>query len=202
MPRVSDEHLAARRQQITDAARRCFLRDGFHNTSMQDVIREAGLSVGAVYRYFPSKYDLVTAIAQSVIGGAEQVFAELARNEPPLPLTEVLDRALTYVDSQTGEDGVLRLAIQVWSEAQRDPALAEFVRATYSSFRNHFVVIARRAHEAGELPADADPEAVGAALFGLVPGYYMQRVLTGSPDRATFLAGVRALLGGLGPAPR
>ncbi|MCW3815273.1 TetR/AcrR family transcriptional regulator [Micromonospora sp. DR5-3] len=196
MPRVSDEHLAARRRQILDAARRCFLRDGFHNTSMQDVIREAGLSVGAVYRYFPSKYDLVTAIAQAVIGGADQVFAELARHEPPLPVTEVLDRALTYVDSQTGEDGVLRLAIQVWSEAQRDPALAEFVRATYGGFRNHFVAIARRAGEAGELPAEADPEAVGAALFGLVPGYFMQRMLTGSPDRATFLAGVRALLAG------
>ncbi|MFE9652813.1 TetR/AcrR family transcriptional regulator [Micromonospora sp. NPDC006431] len=195
MPRVSDEHLAARRQQILDAARRCFLRDGFHNTSMQDVIREAGLSVGAVYRYFPSKYDLVTAIAQSVIGGADQVFAELARHEPPLPLTEALARALTYVDSQTGPDGVLRLAVQVWSEAQRDPALADFVRATYRGFRNHFVAIARRARETGELPADADPEAAGAALFGLIPGYFMQRILTGSPDRATFLAGFRALLG-------
>ena len=46
MPRVSEDHLLARRQQILDAARVCFLRDGFHNTSMQDVIAEAGLSVG------------------------------------------------------------------------------------------------------------------------------------------------------------
>ncbi|MCW3840162.1 TetR/AcrR family transcriptional regulator [Micromonospora yasonensis] len=194
MPRVSDEHLAARRRQILDAARRCFLRDGFHNTSMQDVIAEAGLSVGAVYRYFPSKNDLITAIAQSVIGGAETVFAELAAADPPLPLAETLDRALAYVDAQTGPDGILRLAIQVWSEAQRDPALAEFVAATYAGFRKHFVAIARRARDAGELPPDADPEAVGAALFGLVPGYFMQRILTGSPDRASYLAGVRALV--------
>ncbi|MFE9688923.1 TetR/AcrR family transcriptional regulator [Micromonospora sp. NPDC005806] len=201
MPRVSDEHLAARRRQILDAARRCFLRDGFHNTSMQDVIAEAGLSVGAVYRYFPSKNDLITSIAQSVIGGAEEVFAELSRHEPPLPLTEVLERALTYVDSQTGPDGVLPLAIQVWAEAQRDPALAAFVRGTYTAFRNHFITLTRRARAAGELPADADPEAVGAALFGLVPGYLMQRILTGSPDRTTYLAGVRALLQ-THPAPR
>jgi AcrR family transcriptional regulator len=194
VPRVSKEHLAARRQQILDAARRCFLRDGFHNTSMQDVIAEAGLSVGAVYRYFPSKNDLITAIAQSVIGGADGVFADLAAADPPLPLVEVLDRALTYVDTQTGPDGALRLAVQVWSEAQRDPALAEFVTTTYTRFRNHFVAIARRAHDAGELPPDADPETVGPALFGLVPGYFMQRILTGSPDRHSYLAGVRALL--------
>ncbi|MET8832705.1 TetR/AcrR family transcriptional regulator [Micromonospora sp. NPDC004540] len=199
MPRVSDEHLAARRRQILDAARRCFRRDGFHNTSMQDVIKEAGLSVGAVYRYFPSKNDLITAIAQSVVGGAEGLFAELAAADPPLPLVDALDRALTYVDTQTGPDGVLPLAIQVWGEAQRDPALAEFVGRTYASFRNHFTTLARRAHAAGELPADADPAAVGAALFALVPGYVLQRILTGSPDRATYLAGVRALLAGPRP---
>ncbi|WP_262287145.1 TetR/AcrR family transcriptional regulator [Micromonospora sp. MA102] len=194
MPRVSDEHLAARRQQILDAARRCFRRDGFHNTSMQDVIREAGLSVGAVYRYFPSKNDLITAIAQSVIGGADGLFAELAAADPPLPLVDALDRALTYVDAQTGPDGVLPLAIQVWGEAQRDPVLAEFVGRTYAGFRTHFATLARRARTAGELPADADPEAVGAALFALVPGYLLQRILTGSPDRHTYLTGVRAIL--------
>ncbi|MFG2053686.1 TetR/AcrR family transcriptional regulator [Micromonospora sp. NPDC048930] len=202
MPRVSEEHLAARRQQILDAARRCFLRDGFHNTSMQDVIAEAGLSVGAVYRYFPSKNDLITAIAQSVIGGADGLFAELAGAEPPLPLVEALDRALAFVDSQTGPDGLLPLAIQVWSEAQRDPALAGFVRDTYTRLRNRFAELSRRARDAGELPPDADPEAVGAALFGLIPGYFMQRILTGHPDRHTYLAGVRALLASHRPAPR
>ena len=50
--------------------------------------------------------------------------------EPPLPLVEALDRALTYVDAQAGEDGILPLAIQVWSESLRDPALAAFVNAT------------------------------------------------------------------------
>ncbi|GHJ56740.1 hypothetical protein Nm8I071_60470 [Nonomuraea sp. TT08I-71] len=194
VPRVSEQHLAARRQQILDAARRCFVRDGFHNTSMQDVIREAGLSVGAVYRYFPSKNDLITAIAQAVIGTADATFADLATADPPLPLTGVLERALTFVDTQLGPDGVLPLALQVWSEAQRDPVLAEFVGATYTRLRGHFVAAAARARDAGELPADADPEAVGTALFGLVPGYFTQRILTGSPDRATYLTGVRALL--------
>ncbi|MFF5174313.1 TetR/AcrR family transcriptional regulator [Micromonospora sp. NPDC000089] len=194
MPRVSDEHLAARRQQILDAARRCFLRDGFHHTSMQDVIAEAGLSVGAVYRYFPSKNDLITAISQAVIGGAEEVIGGLARQEPVPTVVEALDLVLAYVDRQVGDEGVLRLALQVWGEAQRDPTLATFVRATYSGFRDHWEVYVRRAQQAGELPADADPEAVAAVLFGMVPGYFTQRILTGGPDRRTYLAGAHALL--------
>ncbi|MFG3419641.1 TetR/AcrR family transcriptional regulator [Micromonospora sp. NPDC048063] len=194
MPRVSPEHLAARRRQIVDAARRCFLREGFHRTTMQDVIAEAGLSVGAVYRYFPSKAHLINAIAEDAVGGAEVVLDEVLRQEPPLPLVEALDRALAYVETQLGDDGVLRIAIQVWGEAQRDPALAEFVAGKYDDIRRHFEALVRRAQRTGEVAADADPEAVAAALFGLVPGWFLQRLLTGRPDRATYLAGVRALL--------
>ncbi len=67
MPRVSDEHLEARRAQILGAARRAFTRNGFHSTSMQDILRESGLSAGAVYRYFPSKVDIIAAIASSAM---------------------------------------------------------------------------------------------------------------------------------------
>ncbi|WBB65068.1 TetR/AcrR family transcriptional regulator [Micromonospora sp. WMMD812] len=194
MPRVSEEHRAARRQQIVEAARRCFLREGFHRTSMQDVIAEAGLSVGAVYRYFPSKTDLINAIAEQAIGGAGRVLTELTRQDPPVPLLAVLDRVLAYVETQLADDGALRIAIQVWGEAQRDPALAAFVAETYAGFREHFTGLVRRAQRSGDLPADADPEATGAALFGLVPGWFIQRLLTGVPDRATYLTGVAALL--------
>jgi AcrR family transcriptional regulator len=194
MPRVSDEHLAARRQQILDAARRCFLRDGFHATSMHDVIAEAGLSVGAVYRYFKSKNDLVTEIAEGVIGGAGGMFRELAEREPPLRLVDSVDRALEYIDGETGPQGAFRLALPVWAESLRDPALGAFIAAKYAQIHGHFVQIARRAREAGELPADADVAAVGAVLFGMMPGYALQRVLSDGPDRKTYLDGVRALL--------
>jgi len=58
MPKVSDEHLANRKQQILDAAANCFARNGFHRTSMQDIVRESGLSAGLIYRYFTGKDDL------------------------------------------------------------------------------------------------------------------------------------------------
>ncbi|MFC0528153.1 TetR/AcrR family transcriptional regulator [Phytohabitans kaempferiae] len=194
MPRVSDAHLAARRQQILDAAYTCFSRNGFHNTSMQDVIAEANLSVGAVYRYFKSKNDLITAIAEGVMDGAEDVFAELVAHEPPLPLAEAMDRALDFADSQTGPRGVLRIAIQVWAESLRDPALAVFVADKYGRFRGLFADLARRAQQTGELPPDADPEAIGAALFGMVPGFALQRILGNGPDKKSYADALRVLL--------
>jgi AcrR family transcriptional regulator len=193
MPRVSEAHLAARRQQILDAARACFERNGFHATSIQDVIAEAGLSVGAVYRYFKSKDELRVAIAEAAVGAVVGELTAIAQHEPALPLIEAMDQALDVAESQLQPDGAARLAIQVWAESLRDADMARFVSQTYTAIREQFVTIARRAQAAGELPSDVDPTSVGAALFALMPGYLLQRVLVGSPDHETYLAGIRGL---------
>jgi AcrR family transcriptional regulator len=195
MPRVSDAHMAARREQILDAARRCFSRNGFQATSMQDVISEAGLSVGAVYRYFKSKDELRVAVAEATVRGIVAEVSEVAHHEPPLPPADAMARIVIVLEPRlVGPDSVARVAIQAWAEALRDPSFAEFVAETYGGMREQFVTIARRAQQAGYLAPDADPAAVGAALFGVVPGYVLQRTLTGYPDPATVIAGLRALL--------
>ncbi|BCJ37692.1 TetR family transcriptional regulator [Actinocatenispora thailandica] len=194
MPRVSAEHRTARRRQILDAARRCFDRNGFHRTSMQHILTEAGLSAGAVYGYFRSKDEIMTTIAGETIG---QVLAGVGASldaDPPPPVSELLDTVLTEVDRHLGPDGMLRLAVQVWGESMHDAAMSEFVAATYARLRALFVGYAERATTAGVLPAGTDPAQAGAALFGLIPGYILQRVLIGEPDRRDYLAGVRALL--------
>ncbi len=64
MPKVTEEHREARRQQILEAALTCFADNGFHQTSIQDICNEAGLSPGAVYLYFSSKEDIIEASCQ------------------------------------------------------------------------------------------------------------------------------------------
>ncbi|MET8147018.1 TetR/AcrR family transcriptional regulator [Actinoplanes sp. NPDC005259] len=193
VPRVSEDHLTARREQILAAARLCFLRNGLHNTSMQDLIQEAGLSVGAVYRYFKSKDEIINAISLSVAGRLVVQLEELA--DLDLPLMEAMDRVLELADAQTGPDGFFPLALQVWSEAVLDPAIGAIVRERYRELRQPFLTIARRAVERGELGPDTDVAAMSAVLFGLFPGYALQRQLVGYPDKETYLRGVRTLLG-------
>ena len=61
---VNPERRAARRQQILDGASACFAEKGFHATSMQDICDAAGMSPGALYRYFSSKDDIIIAIVE------------------------------------------------------------------------------------------------------------------------------------------
>jgi AcrR family transcriptional regulator len=194
VPRVSEDHLTARREQILVAARACFLRNGLHNTSMQDLIREADLSVGAVYRYFKSKTEIINAIAENVAGALTSGLQQIADHQPPLPLYEAMSRAVDLIDAQLGPDGNFPLGLQIWAEATLDPAIGDIVRARYVGMREVFTVLAAGARARGELPPDADVDAVSTVLFAMMPGYALQRLLVGSPEKQTYLAGVRAVL--------
>ena len=54
--------------------------------------------------------------------------------------------------------------------------------------------MARRSQAAGGLPADADPEQVGAAMLGMIQGFMLQRLLFPDTSKDGYQAGVRALL--------
>jgi len=75
MPRVSAAHEQGVRDRIVAAALRVFGELGFHGATIQDVVRESGLSVGAIYTYFKGKDDLFLATCDLASGRG---FGELA----------------------------------------------------------------------------------------------------------------------------
>ncbi len=176
-----------------DAARACFIRKGVHATSMQDIFAEAGLSAGAVYRYFKSKNEIIEAIADEVVGTLEAALDAPADGPPP-SLLDAVEGGLRMVDRQLGADGAFRIAVLVWAEAMHDPAFADIVAARYVGLRLRLTAVARHAVATGALPPGSDPAAVASALLSLIPGYALQRTLVGTPDLDTYLSGVRALL--------
>jgi AcrR family transcriptional regulator len=60
-----DRQKQERERRILSAARRLFDRNGFMNTSMEQVAARAGLAVGTLYNYFSSKDQLLVAISQT-----------------------------------------------------------------------------------------------------------------------------------------
>src|SRR3954451_13099807 len=144
---------------------------------MQDVIKEAGLSVGAFYRYFSSKSELIRAIAEVKVGIIIATFDQLLRQEPPPSLPVVFDELLTQVDHNLGVEGPVRIVVQVWGEAAHDPAFADLVGGIYGRIRESATALVARLQADGQLDPHVDPAAVAAVLVGLVQGYVIQRVL-------------------------
>ncbi len=59
MPRISAAHEQEVRDRILEAAARVFAEKGYHSSTIADVVRESGLSVGAIYTYFSGKDELI-----------------------------------------------------------------------------------------------------------------------------------------------
>lgn len=192
MPKVSAEHREARREEILGAARRRFATEGFHATSMQDILTEAGLSAGAVYRYFHSKADIVSAIACENMGTVLDSLESYAATVDDVPVADAVIAVLQRVRAKQEQDGVARLALQVWAESARDPLLLEQFCSTHQRFRAIIRRLVERRHP--ELEAEAD--AVAGAVAALVPGFLHQLALLGPEATAQFEVGVRRLLDG------
>lgn len=194
MPVVSEEYRQRRREQILAAARACFVRNGFHQTSMDDLLAEAGLSAGAFYRYFRSKDEIIAAIAEESLASLRSAVDAVVREPSPPSLAGMLRRVLEVVDRLAAPGGQGQLALQVWSEAQRDEQVAALVRTEVSAFREQALALARHAQATGRLPVDLPVEPMGRALFALVIGYLVQKVLLGEADVDGFVAGFEALV--------
>ena len=163
MPKVSDAHRESRREQILVAAWKCFSRNGFHSTSMADVIREAGLSAGAVYLYFRSKDDIIVAVATQVFGGIQGRLLQFAEQEPPPSPAEIatfLVRQPVLAREQAPAD-LFPLLLAVWSEATRNPALTEVAESILSGLRTLLTgmlePMGRGRRRTADAPGGADP---------------------------------------------
>src|SRR3954449_6040071 len=64
-------------QRIMEAAKTCFVRSGFQGASMQQICAEAGMSPGALYRYFPSKEAIIEAICEANRREDAKIFAAM-----------------------------------------------------------------------------------------------------------------------------
>lgn len=195
MARVSPEHLAARRRQILDGATACFARNGFHATSMQDVLKETGLSAGAVYRYFRSKEEMIAAIATDLLGTFGATFQELSGADRPLGPDEIVTLALERLVELWSERGVPpELIVQVWAEAARNEELAATMRAGIASVQDSWAAIARRYQRTGRMSADVPAHDVARTLMACAQGFMLQRALLGGAEPGMVRNGLRGLM--------
>jgi AcrR family transcriptional regulator len=175
MPKVTEAHRAARRRQVLDAAATCFARQGFHRTTMRDIVSEADLSPGAVYGYFSSKAEIVEAIAAErharerelilrarAQGGTAAILRQLARDFLG-PLTNPEERTRR------------RVGVQVWAEALRDPRLLKLVRRGIREPIGLLTQVIRESRARGEVPRDLEPEAAARLIVALFHGLILQQ---------------------------
>ncbi len=177
---------AARREQILDAAEACFVRNGFHRTTMSDLAREAAMSQGNFYRYFASKEDIVLAMAERDRARGAALVAEMERDgDRRASLNGILERFFTGI---TREAAVLRL--DLWAETTRNPAIAALVDRSEAEARawlcGMFAALAAS--------PDCDPASMFEAINPLMKGIVVGRAILPGYDPVPAVAHLQALI--------
>jgi AcrR family transcriptional regulator len=193
MPKISDEKRQARQAQILDAATLCFARDGFHRTSMEDIVRESGLSPGAIYCYFRSKQDMVEAISAERHARDQAVLAELASSPN---LSEGLDRiarALICMLQEPKERQRRKVSIQFWAESLHDAKIRKVAERGLRQ-RDLLTQTLRDAQQKGELAETLDADSVSRVIFALLQGFILQQAWEPALDTTGYVTTAMALL--------
>ena len=179
-PKVSQEYMAERRFQILDAAVATFSRRGFHQTTIEDIRLEAGLSRGAVYHYFKSKEDIIDGIRERSAQQAADIFTEATGSEDVgSTLERLIDSTMANMVSATSVEAN-RLAMFLWAES----LVNERIRAgQLPAFQPYLEVLAEAVKEAQavrKLDPELDPQAVARVIAGAMIG--LQTQLTWDPS--------------------
>ncbi|MFG2949987.1 TetR/AcrR family transcriptional regulator [Streptomyces adustus] len=193
MPKVTQEYMDARRAQILDAARRCFLRDGFHSTSMQDLFAESGLSAGAVYRHFTSKNEVITAIVEENMRDVLAMVNAVAGDRPGGSIGALVADVLDIVKTKSAEQDIAGLAVLAWSESLRNPLLARQFDDLMTRMGLAFTEVIREHQRNGSLTREVSAEAITATFLCILPGYILQLAMGGSEALGEVPDALRAL---------
>jgi AcrR family transcriptional regulator len=166
----SDDQPAADplRHQLLDAASRVVAAKGYDGTRIVDIIRESGLSSGAVYGRFDSKDELVLA---AVLTAVEE--NSLANRMTDRPVAEMIAEA-SRADQPLDDHEAMHL--EAFIAARRNPALAAAIADARRRWRETLAApIIARASEDGSASPDADFDLLVYLVQTLELGMLVQR---------------------------
>ena len=170
----------AKRAQITGAARKLFLANGFAGTSMEAIADEAGVSKQTLYHHFATKVDLLGAVVSSELTDLSQRARLPASVEDPTRLRSVLlEFSNSLVKTVLSPDSLALIHLLV-GEAYQIPSLRDsLVEGLPAGLFDHLTVLLQDLHGRGYVSAPR-PELAARMLLGPV----MSFMITGGFLRA------------------
>lgn len=191
MARLADPGLAERRRrQILDAALVCFRRRGFHQATMQEICAEAGISPGALYRYFSSKADIIAAIAEDERRESEAALFDARRQGG---LIDVLCAIAERVVGRFAQEDYAPIFADVFAEAARDPNLARRLAEIDNQSHQRLKDAIAAAQSRGEVDCSLNPDIAARTLMAAIEGLGLRNAMAGPDARRAVISNFRAL---------
>ena len=190
------------RRHILDAAATAFARNGYAGTSLNDVIKDAGLTKGGFYFHFPSKEALALAVVQDrqEIWLRDVSTAAFRHTRAVDQLLAVADALCDLYDRDPAFGSMAKLCRELGIAGTHGTPGSEISRQVFTTWFRLTAMLIERGQAEGDLRQDVDPmaaaEAAVAAFLGIKD---MSDLMTGGADlrrrmqdfSALFLAALR-----------
>ncbi|MFI6390189.1 TetR/AcrR family transcriptional regulator [Nonomuraea sp. NPDC050547] len=167
MPRVADH--AERRRQVVEATLRVMAARGVEGPTMAEVAAEAGVSVGLVQRYFPTKDEMLLLTFEFL--GARLMVRIKTAWQAGHSVRERLRRCLLELlpldDERIAEIKIYQVFC---GRAMSNPALRRVQVTLHATARADLGAAIARAQDEGEIPGELNPGEEAALLWALVDG--------------------------------
>ena len=163
---------------------------------MEDIVREANLSFGAVYLYYKSKDELILAACSAAFQEMRVLLVPILTREEPYPLPELV-RKITKIITQHAQRDKLNFGVAFlmgWGEAQFNPKIKELVAGGQLLYRQALTAIVRKWQERGDIPARAKPVDIAKVLLSFFLGFIVQSAMIGGIDPDSAAKGIEGLI--------
>lgn len=193
MPKLKPDTQRARRAHILDAAEQCFIRSGFHRTTMQDICKAAGISPGALYVYFDSKEALIEGLSERDRTEFAERFAMLASAPDFLQALKGLGEQ--YFVEEPASKRIL--CIEIGLESTRNERMARIFRGVDDFVTQSFTALFQRLKDEGRIAPQLDIPALAEVFAVMGDGLFWRRAVVPQFDSKAVVAVVLDVLRGL-----
>ena len=167
MTKVTQAHIDARTDAILAAAERMFVRKGVDAATMSEIASEAGLSAGAIYRYFPSKEELLLAVCSGAIDEARAMFdhAAASTSSPLAAIADIGRDAWSKLKEEDHRESAILNLEATLIGARHGGTLGEAQREMFRALIDMLSGFIAEAQRAGQIAAHADARALAETLL-------------------------------------
>ncbi len=116
------EAIHPRKLEIVEAAVRCFLERGYHQTGVRDIARQAGVSLGNLYNHFKGKEAVLVFIAEIEVEELSGFIADLQEASDP---KKAIEAFITGYTAYVSDPDNALLGAEILTEALRNPVIED-----------------------------------------------------------------------------
>lgn len=169
-PTKHEQRRAETRAELLRLGVERFPIKGYAATTIEDIVRDSGLTRGAYYFHFEGKEDFFLEVLEAR-AGIRGPWWEFARN----PELDSIEQMLTVIfghfgDVEEAAGEWLLVVVEFWQQARQDPALVERLRVLYDGWIGELKNFLAILQERGLARDDRDPAELSATLFAFVEG--------------------------------